>query len=57
VDAEAHLDVVRRLDVWRTPTVFVIDGSGQIRHRASGTPAKAQVIAAIAPLLPAGAAR
>jgi thiol-disulfide isomerase/thioredoxin len=57
VDAESHLEAVRRLDIWRTPTVLVVDGSGQIVHRATGTPSKAQVIAAIAALLPAGAAR
>jgi thiol-disulfide isomerase/thioredoxin len=57
VDAEKHLDAVRRLDIWRTPTVLVVDASGAIVHRATGTPNRAQVIAAIAPLLPAGAAR
>jgi thiol-disulfide isomerase/thioredoxin len=57
VDAEKHLDAVRRLDIWRTPTVLVVDGSGAIVYRAAGTPSRAQVIAAIAPLLPAGAAR
>jgi thiol-disulfide isomerase/thioredoxin len=57
VDAEEHLDAVRRLDIWRTPTVLVVDGTGAIVYRASGTPTRAHVIAAIAPLLPAGAAR
>ncbi|OLB79530.1 MAG: thiol reductase thioredoxin [Actinobacteria bacterium 13_2_20CM_2_71_6] len=57
VDAEEHLDAVRRLDIWRTPTVLVVDATGRIVRRASGTPGRAQVIAAIAPLLPAGAAR
>jgi thiol-disulfide isomerase/thioredoxin len=56
VDAEQHLDAVRRLGVWRTPTVLVVDGTGTIVYRATGTPTRAQVIAAIAPLLPAGAA-
>jgi thiol-disulfide isomerase/thioredoxin len=57
VDAEEHLDAVRRLDIWRTPTVLVVDGTGAIVYRASGAPTRAHVIAAIAPLLPAGAAR
>ena len=57
VDADEHLDAVRRLDIWRTPTVLVVDGAGGIVYRAAGTPRRAQVIAAIAPLLPAGAAR
>jgi thiol-disulfide isomerase/thioredoxin len=55
VDAESHLDAVRRLDIWRTPTVLVIDGTGRVVHRATGAPSKAQVIAAIAPMLPVAA--
>jgi thiol-disulfide isomerase/thioredoxin len=55
VDAESHLDEVRALDIWRTPTVLVVDGSGRVVHRASGAPSKAQVLATVAPLL-AGAA-
>ena len=50
VDAEAHLDVVRQLNVMRTPTVFVLDGRGVIVRRASGQPRKADVIAAIGAL-------
>ena len=50
VDAEAHLDVVRQLSVMRTPTVFVLDGLGRVRQRASGQPRKADVIAAIGAL-------
>jgi len=57
VDADENLDAVRRLDIWRTPTVLVVDGAGEIVYRAAGVPRRAQVIAAIAPLLPAGAAR
>ena len=54
VDAEAHLDVVRQLNVMRTPTVFVLDGHGVVVRRASGQPRKADVIAAIGALdLPA----
>lgn len=47
IDAEEHLDLVRRLGVLRTPTVFVLDEHGAIRKRASGTPRKADVIAAL----------
>ena len=36
IDAEANLDLVRRLGVMRTPTTFVLDAGGAIRHRASG---------------------
>jgi thiol-disulfide isomerase/thioredoxin len=47
VDAESQLELVRRLDVMRTPTVFVLDGDGRIVRRASGVPRKADVIAAL----------
>ena len=47
VDAESHLDLVRRLDVRRTPTVLVLDADGLVRVRAAGAPRKADVIAAI----------
>jgi thiol-disulfide isomerase/thioredoxin len=47
IDAESHLDLVRRLDVRRTPTVFVLGPDGRIEHRASGQPRKADVIAAL----------
>jgi thiol-disulfide isomerase/thioredoxin len=47
VDAESHLELVRRLDVRRTPTVLVLDASGLVRVRAAGAPRKADVIAAL----------
>jgi thiol-disulfide isomerase/thioredoxin len=50
VDAESHLDVVRALDIRRTPTVLVVDSAGRIVGRASGQPRKAEVVAAVAVL-------
>ena len=47
VDAESHLDLVRRLDVLRTPTTFVLDAEGAVVRRATGLPRKADVIAAL----------
>jgi thiol-disulfide isomerase/thioredoxin len=47
IDAEARLDLVRDLDVVRTPTVLVLDGAGTIVRRAAGQPRKADVIAAL----------
>ena len=47
IDAESRLDLVRRLNVLRTPTVFVLDAGGGVVRRASGQPRKADVIAAI----------
>jgi thiol-disulfide isomerase/thioredoxin len=47
IDAESRLDLVRSLDVRRTPTVFVLGPDGRIAKRASGQPRKADVIAAL----------
>ncbi|MZF87392.1 thioredoxin family protein [Streptomyces sp. SID5643] len=47
IDAEAHLDLVRRLDILKTPTVLVLDGDGRVVRRATGQPRKADVIAAL----------
>jgi thiol-disulfide isomerase/thioredoxin len=47
IDAESRLDLVRSLDVRRTPTTLVLGPDGQITHRASGQPRKADVIAAL----------
>ncbi|MFI0410714.1 TlpA family protein disulfide reductase [Actinomadura sp. 3N508] len=52
LDAEAHLDLVRRLNVIRTPTVLVLDGAGRIVRRASGAPRKPDVIAALGEAIP-----
>jgi thiol-disulfide isomerase/thioredoxin len=47
IDAESHLDLVRRLDVMRTPTTLVLDAAGRVTTRASGQPRKEQVLAAL----------
>ncbi|WP_377272498.1 TlpA family protein disulfide reductase [Peterkaempfera sp. SMS 1(5)a] len=47
VDAESRLELVRRLEVLRTPTVLVLDASGRVVRRASGQPRRADVIAAL----------
>lgn len=44
IDAEHHLDLVRRLQVLRTPTTLVLDSRGVEISRASGAPTKAQVL-------------
>jgi thiol-disulfide isomerase/thioredoxin len=48
VDAEQHLELVRRLGVLRTPTTLVLDANGREVTRASGAPRKEQVVAALA---------
>ncbi|GIE54332.1 hypothetical protein Ani05nite_78660 [Amorphoplanes nipponensis] len=53
VDAESHLDAVRALGIWRTPTLLVLDSTGRVVKRATGVPGKAQLIAVLGDLLPA----
>jgi thiol-disulfide isomerase/thioredoxin len=48
IDAELHLELVRRLSVMRTPTVLVLDAHGAVIRRASGLPRRDQVLAALA---------
>ncbi|WP_460650700.1 thioredoxin family protein [Kribbella endophytica] len=47
IDAESNLELVRRLNILRTPTVLVLDATGDTVTRASGAPRKADVIAAL----------
>jgi len=47
IDAEEHLEMVRRFDIMRTPTVLVLDADGAISTRASGLPRREQVLAAL----------
>ncbi|MTA66363.1 MAG: thioredoxin [Actinobacteria bacterium] len=51
IDAESRLDLVRRLDIRRTPTVLVVNEHGHIIRRATGAPRKADVIAALGELI------
>jgi hypothetical protein len=52
IDAEDNLDLVRALDIRRTPTVLFLDRRGIVRKHASGLPRKPDVIAALGALLP-----
>jgi thiol-disulfide isomerase/thioredoxin len=47
IDAESNLELVRRLDVRRTPTVFVLDARGAVVRRAVGQPRTPDVVAAV----------
>ncbi|WP_083972446.1 TlpA family protein disulfide reductase [Actinoplanes awajinensis] len=51
VDAESHLDEVRELSIWRTPTLLILDADGRVTRRATGIPTKPHLIAALAALL------
>jgi thiol-disulfide isomerase/thioredoxin len=47
IDAESHLDVVRRLNILKTPTTLVLDARGNVTQRAAGQPRKEQILAAL----------
>lgn len=47
IDAEEHLEMVRRFNIMRTPTVLVLDADGAVSTRASGLPRREQVLAAL----------
>jgi thiol-disulfide isomerase/thioredoxin len=47
VDAEHHLDLVRRLGILRTPTTLVLDPHGREVSRALGVPRRDQVLTAL----------
>ena len=48
VDAEQHLELVRRLGVLRTPTTLILDSAGREVSRATGAPTKDAVLATLA---------
>jgi thiol-disulfide isomerase/thioredoxin len=48
IDAESHLELVRKLDIRSTPTTLFLNSAGVEVGRAMGTPKRAQVQAAIA---------
>lgn len=52
VDAEEHLELVRRLGILKTPTTLVLDADVREVKRASGQPRKADVLAALGRALP-----
>ena len=47
VDAEGNLDLVRRLDVRRTPTTLVLNAEGREIRRAAGVPRNDEVLAVL----------
>jgi thiol-disulfide isomerase/thioredoxin len=52
VDAESHLDLVRRLNVLKTPTTLVLDARGREVRRAVGQPSKTAVLSALGQAVP-----
>ena len=52
VDAESHLDLVRDLDILKTPTTLVLDSTGREVLRATGQPSKHAVLRALSEAVP-----
>lgn len=48
IDAESHLELVRRLDIRQTPTTLFLNSEGREIARAVGAPKRDQVIDALA---------
>ncbi len=47
VDAESHLELVRRLDIRQTPTTLFLNAEGKEIARAVGAPKRDQVVSAL----------
>ncbi|MFZ4064500.1 MAG: thioredoxin family protein [Candidatus Nanopelagicaceae bacterium] len=47
IDAESHLELVRKLDIRSTPTTLFLNRDGVEVGRAMGTPKRSQVMAAV----------
>ena len=47
IDAESHLELVRKLDIRSTPTTLFLNGDGIEVGRAMGTPKRSQVLDAV----------
>ena len=48
IDAEDHLELVRKLNILSTPTTLILDSKGQEVGRAVGAPKREQVLSALA---------
>jgi hypothetical protein len=52
IDAAERMDLTRRLNIFATPTVLVLDADGAIVSRGSGLPDKLSLIAATGAIAP-----
>jgi thiol-disulfide isomerase/thioredoxin len=48
IDAESHLELVRRLEIRKTPTTLILDAQGRVQNRAVGVPRQEDLLAVIA---------
>ena len=51
IDAESHLELVRKLDIRSTPTTLFLNSAGVEVGRAMGTPKREQVLKALAAIV------
>jgi thiol-disulfide isomerase/thioredoxin len=51
IDAEERLDAARALNVWRLPTLLVVDREGRVARRAVGVPDRTELKAAVTEVL------
>ena len=51
IDAESHLELVRRLDVRKTPTTLILNANGVVTNRAVGVPKADELLAVLASLI------
>jgi thiol-disulfide isomerase/thioredoxin len=51
IDAESHLELVRKLDIRSTPTTLILDSNGIEVGRAVGAPKREQVLVALASIV------
>jgi len=53
VDADTHLDAVRSLDIWRLPTLLIVDRRGRVARRTVGVPDRAELRRSVTEVLAA----
>jgi thiol-disulfide isomerase/thioredoxin len=57
LDSAEKLDLTRRLNILRTPTVVITDRTGRVVHRTAGVPTKQSLQESVQAALSAGASR
>jgi thiol-disulfide isomerase/thioredoxin len=48
LDAESNLELVRKLDIARTPTTLILDSKGAVRNRVVGVPKQNELLSVLA---------
>jgi thiol-disulfide isomerase/thioredoxin len=53
VDADEHLEAVKSLDIWRLPTLLIVDRHGRVARRTVGVPDRADLRRSVTEVLAA----